>query len=66
MLYFYEMQGTSFLNCNTGFQSQLQKEASNQKMLEGSEYNKNCTKGGGVSDLNHYLKQLLDSEKGGG
>ena len=25
----------------------------------------NGTKGGGVSDLNHYSKQLLYSEKGG-
>ena len=32
---------------------------------KSSEYNKNGTKGGGVSHLNHYLKQLLNSEKGG-
>ena len=31
---------------------------------KSSEYNENGTKGGGVSDLNHYLKQLLNSEKG--
>ena len=30
------------------------------------EYNENGTKGGGVSDLNHYLKQLWNSEKGEG
>ena len=29
-------------------------------------YNEFGTKGGGVSDLNHYLKQLWNSEKGEG
>ena len=34
---------------------------------KNSEYNENGTKGGGGgSGLNHYLKQLLNSEKGGG
>ena len=31
-----------------------------------SGYNEFGIKGGGVSDLNHYLKQLWNSEKGGG
>ena len=29
-------------------------------------YNEFGTKGGGVSDLNHYFKQLWNSEKGEG
>ena len=29
-------------------------------------YNEFGTKGGRVSDLNHYFKQLWNSEKGGG
>ena len=33
---------------------------------KNSGYNEFGTKGGGVSDLNHYLKQICNSEKGEG